>query len=206
MSSRLDAFERFFLQRGLPRVAGMDEVGRGPLAGPVVASCVLLPCGYSNPSIRDSKELTPKARLKLYWEIASCARIGIGLVDEKEIDRLNILRASLLAMKLALLSLSVTPDVILIDGSYTLDGIPVEQVAITGGDKKSISIAAASIVAKVTRDHLMERYDSKFPQYGFARHKGYPTPEHLSSLERFGPSEIHRMSFRPVSNMESVSQ
>ncbi len=193
-----ESFEKIFREKGFTKIAGIDEVGRGPLAGPVVASCVVLPVGFSSPRIRDSKQLSPKARLAAYWEILQVARVGIGIVSQEIIDQINILRASLLAMKKAVLSLALTPDVLLIDGTYRIEKVPVEQMPIVSGDRKSISISAASIVAKVTRDKLMEVYDEKFPGYGFAKHKGYPSPEHLDLLQRFGPSPIHRMSFGPV--------
>lgn len=189
--------------KGFTKIAGVDEVGRGPLAGPVVASCVVLPENYSSPRIRDSKQLSPKARLTAYWEILQVARVGIGIVGRDIIDQINILRASLLAMKKAVLSLALVPDVLLIDGAYTIDKLPLEQVPIVSGDQKSISVSAASIVAKVTRDSMMEVYDQQFPEYGFAKHKGYPSPVHLESLQRFGPSPIHRLSFGPVAKAKS---
>ena len=134
-----------------------------------------------------------------YWEIISTARVGVGIVSETEIDEINILRASLRAMRKALLSLAATPDLVLIDGISSVENLPLEQLPIVDGDRKVISIAAASIVAKVTRDKIMENYDRLFPQYGFWKHKGYPTPEHLKLLDQHGPSPIHRVSFGPVS-------
>lgn len=197
-----DSFERFFREKGFAKIAGIDEVGRGPLAGPVVASCVILPEGFSSPHIRDSKQLSPKARLDAYWNILKIAKIGIGVVSQEIIDKINILQASLLAMKQAVLSLALTPDLLLIDGTYKIKNLPMEQAPIVSGDQKSISISAASIVAKVTRDKMMEIFDQEYPGYGFARHKGYPSPEHLESLKRFGPSPIHRLSFGPVSKLK----
>lgn len=197
-----DSFERFFREKGFVKIAGIDEVGRGPLAGPVVASCVILPEGFSSPHIRDSKQLSPKARLEAYWSILKIAKIGIGVVSHEIIDKINILQASLLAMKQAVLSLALTPDLLLIDGTYKIKNLPMEQAPIVSGDQKSISISAASIVAKVTRDKMMEIFDQEYPGYGFARHKGYPSPEHLESLKRFGPSPIHRLSFGPVSKLK----
>ncbi len=198
------SFEQLFQKNGFRQIAGVDEVGRGPLAGPVVACAVMFPSEsdfFNLPlsEIKDSKSLTPKMREKKYWEILSCACVGLGMVGEKEIDTLNIFQATLLAMRKAVLSLTRTPDVVLIDGPHQMKGVyPFEQVPIIDGDKKSISIAAASIVAKVVRDKLMEDYDQKFPEYGFSQHKGYGTPLHLSALKRHGPSPIHRRSFEPV--------
>lgn len=198
------SFERLFLENGFRRIAGVDEAGRGPLAGPVVAAAVVLP-PYSplldSPEIRDSKSLTPRMREKNYWEILAQARVGIGIVSEKEIDELNILRASLLAMRKAVLALSATPEVLLIDGLHGLGELPLEQVPIVDGDCKVMSIAAASVLAKVTRDRMMEDYDTQFPEYGFSKHKGYPTAEHLNSLRAHGPSPIHRRSFEPVARL-----
>ena len=200
------SFEKLFQENGFKQIAGVDEVGRGPLAGPVVACAVMFP--FSSPffllppeDIRDSKALTPRMRERKYWEILSSARIGVGIVSEREIDTINILQASLFAMRKAVFSLTATPELLLIDGSYNLGSFPFEQVPIVDGDRKSISIAAASIVAKVIRDKLMENYDQEFPEYGFSRHKGYPTALHLSALRTHGPSPIHRMSFEPVAKL-----
>ena len=204
----MSSLERSLQKNGFRLIAGVDEVGRGPLAGPVVACAVIF--SFSSPlfdstEIRDSKALTPKMREKKYWEILGCARVGIGVVSEKVIDQINILQASLLAMRKAVLALPGSPDVLLIDGVHDLKEIPVEQVAIIDGDRKSISVASASIIAKVTRDKMMEDYDQLFPQYGFSRHKGYPTAEHLSSLREHGPSPIHRTSFEPVAKLTHIS-
>ena len=197
------SFEELFHKNGFSQIAGVDEAGRGPLAGPVVASAVMFPrfspVFSSTEEIRDSKSLTPKMREAKYWEIISTARVGVGIVSETEIDEINILRASLRAMRKALLSLTATPDLVLIDGISFVENLPLEQLPIVDGDRKVISIAAASIVAKVTRDKIMENYDRLFPQYGFSKHKGYPTPEHLKLLDQHGPSPIHRVSFGPVS-------
>ena len=203
----MSSLERSLQKNGFRLIAGVDEAGRGPLAGPVVACAVIFPFFsplFDSAEIRDSKALTPRMREKKYWEILKYARVGVGVVSEKEIDRINILQASLLAMKKAILALSSTPDVILIDGPHDVEGLPVEQAAIIDGDKKSISVASASIIAKVTRDKMMEDYDLEFPQYGFWKHKGYPTAEHLSSLEKYGPSPIHRTSFRPVAKLMHI--
>ncbi len=204
----MHSIEQSFQKNGFCRIAGVDEVGRGPLAGPVVACAVMFPPFspiFDSKEIRDSKALSPKMREKKYWEIIRSARVGIGVVDEKKIDEMNILRASLFAMKIAVFALSSTPDVILIDGIHELEELPLEQVPIIDGDTKVISIASASIVAKVTRDKIMENYHEIFPHYGFLRNKGYPTAEHLASLGRIGPSPIHRTSFEPVAKWSQLS-
>ncbi|MBI4373101.1 MAG: ribonuclease HII [Candidatus Omnitrophica bacterium] len=192
--------ESVFHRQGFRLVAGVDEVGRGPLAGPVVAAACLIPSSVHLAGIRDSKMLTPQARRKLFWKIIARTVVGIGVVGEQEIDRINILKASLLAMREAVLALAVTPDLLLIDGRFKID-LPIHQIPIVRGDEKLVSIAAASIVAKVTRDEMMSDYDVQFPHYGFAYHKGYPTPAHIARLEKSGPSPIHRMSFQPVARV-----
>lgn len=243
--------------RGFKCVAGLDEVGRGPWAGPVVAAAVVLPPGVSHPEIKDSKLLTAKKREELaIWIRERAVAWGLGVVESEEIDRMNILKASLLAMSLAFKRLNPLPDYLLIDGPHK---IPLEflraeearqqaedrreatgnrlepggdrreeddlalvssltpsasclsphasrltphalpfQKAIKKGDRLSISIGAASIVAKVARDEIMKKYDSLYPEYGFRQHKGYGSPAHLAALRRYGPAPIHRRSFRPV--------
>ncbi|MBI4358494.1 MAG: ribonuclease HII [Candidatus Omnitrophica bacterium] len=188
---------------GFRLLAGVDEVGRGPLAGPVVAAACIIPQAVQLKGIRDSKALVPRARKKLFWQIVSRSVVGIGVVGQEEIDRINILKASLLAMRKAVLALSITPDLLLIDGHLKVD-LPIRQLPVINGDQKLISIGAASIVAKVTRDEMMEVYDRKYPDYGFRHHKGYPTPAHIAALEVHGPSPIHRFSFRPVARFSSV--
>lgn len=197
----MNLIEKSFHKNGVSKIAGVDEVGRGPLAGPVVACALMLypdSSLFKTKEIRDSKALSPKAREEKYWEIVQFARIGLGVVNEREIDEINILQASLLAMRKAVLALSTTPQIVLIDGNQEMGAFPLEQLAIIDGDKKVLSIAFASIIAKVTRDKMMEKYDQLFPQYGFSKHKGYPTEEHISNLNQFGPSPIHRKSFEPV--------
>lgn len=205
-AARFHPFEAEFHARGFARVAGLDEVGRGPLAGPVVAAAVILPPGYTDDEIKDSKLLSPNQREKLAPRIRQCAEgWAIGVVEVEEIDRINILRASLLAMVKALDGLKSPPDCLLIDGNQT---IPAElfqnsasssyQKSIVKGDRLCLSIAAASIVAKVARDRMMLEYDRHYPEYGFAAHKGYGSAAHLDALRRFGPSPIHRQSFKPV--------
>ncbi len=181
-------------------VAGIDEAGRGPLAGPVVAACVVLPLGVRLAGLNDSKQLTPRQREDLFEVILTLARgYGLGIVSAPEIDRLNILRATHLAMRLALGALppGLRPDLVLIDG-LPVRPFPLDQIALVKGDARSASIAAASILAKVTRDRLMCEYDALYPAYGFARHKGYGAASHLRALAAHGPCPLHRRSFRPV--------
>jgi ribonuclease HII len=178
-------------------VAGVDEVGRGPLAGPVVAAAVVL--GRKRlPDLGDSKQKTPREREELFTAIRASARaIGIGMASVSEIDRYNILRASLLAMRRAVADLPIAPAQVLVDGLHCPD-VPCDATAIVGGDASVAAISAASIVAKVTRDRIMCTIDRYYPDYGFARHKGYSTPEHLAALERCGVTLVHRSSFAPV--------
>lgn len=188
-------FETSAADQGFFIVAGIDEAGRGPLAGPVVSAAVVLPPDYANPLIDDSKRLTPKKRATLYDQIYTDAvTIGIGIVDAVEIDRINILQATRLSMVMAVENLSPRPEYLLIDGNFGIP-LPVKQLPIVRGDSLSISIAAASIIAKVTRDRLMERYSLDYPEFGFATHKGYPTRAHREAVLKYGRSPIHRLSF-----------
>ncbi len=203
-------FERTLKDQGYRLVAGTDEAGRGPLAGPVVAACVVLPedCRAAG-RFQDSKQLKPQRRLELAAEIAALPGVylGIGVVEPAEIDRLNILQASLLAMKKAVQALAAAPpgdgsdgllpDFLLVDGKQQVP-IALPQQALVQGDSRSASIAAASIVAKVRRDEIMEHCHRRYPQYNFRRHKGYGTAEHLRLLREHGPCPLHRRSFRPV--------
>lgn len=198
-------FESVLHQNGFRLLAGIDEVGRGPLAGPVVAAACIIPQSVYLKGIRDSKVLSPNVRKKLFWEIITRTLIGIGVVSEQEIDRINILNASLLAMREAVLALSVTPDLLLIDGHLKIN-LPIAQIPVIRGDAKLISIGAASIVAKVTRDEMMEVYDLEYPHYGFRYHKGYPTKAHIAALEECGPCPLHRFTFSPVERSISVSE
>lgn len=179
----------------------MDEAGRGPLAGPVVAAAVIFTRPVAgNPiffHLNDSKQVRPRIRQILFWEIVKIAVVGVGVVDEKRIDEINIYQATRLAMKQAVLSLSRTPDRVVIDGNMKLD-LPIRQKAVTRGDRKSAAIAAASIVAKVYRDGWMIHLDGLYPGYEFGKHKGYGTRQHLAKLREKGPSPIHRKSFSPV--------
>lgn len=179
----------------------MDEAGRGPLAGPVVASAVLLRRQIFTVAIDDSKRLTPRARLRAFREILAQAEVGLGIVDPATIDALNIFQATLLAMREAVARLPVTPHYLLIDGPWTLPATNLPMRPVIRGDGRSLSIACASIVAKVVRDRLMEWYDGRHPGYGFARHKGYPTAIHLAQLLARGPTPIHRRSFAPVARV-----
>ena len=190
------------LVRGGARViAGVDEVGVGPLAGPVVACAVVFAERPWLPGLGDSKQLTRAARERLDAEIRKCASaIGLAEVWPAEIDRLNIYRAALEAMRRAVLALGVAPDHLLVD-ARTIPGIAAAQTPLIGGDARDGSIAAASIVAKVHRDALMARLDAAHPGYGFARHKGYGTADHLAALQRLGPTPLHRRSFAPVSQL-----
>lgn len=178
-------------------VAGVDEAGRGPLAGPVVAAAVVLDPASIPDGITDSKKLTPDARERLFEAILASADVGIALSDPEQIDRDNILAATLDAMRRAVGELTASPGLVLVDGNRAPD-LPCACQTVVKGDLKSLSVAAASIVAKVSRDRMMTRLDALYPGYGFARHKGYGTAEHLVALERLGPSPQHRRSFRPV--------
>ncbi len=180
-------------------VAGIDEAGRGPLAGPVVAAAVVLPREFRHSLLTDSKKLSHRVRENLHAELVRDpgVRFGVAVVGSEEIDRLNILRATHEAMRRAVAALSCVPDHALIDG-LPVHPFPVSQTALVGGDGLSFSIAAASIIAKVTRDRLMIEHDATFPQYAFAQHKGYGTALHLERLKMHGPCELHRRSFLPV--------
>lgn len=176
-------------------IAGLDEAGRGPLAGPVVAATALFSPEVVIPFVNDSKKLSEKRREELFLEIKEKAlAVGVGIVDNLTIDRINILEATKLAMREALHNLSVTPDIILID-AVALDELVVPSYAITKGDAKSFAIAASSIIAKVTRDHIMQEYDKEYPGYGFAQHKGYGTKAHYEAIDAQGITPIHRKSF-----------
>jgi ribonuclease HII len=191
--------EKKLRARGITRIGGIDEAGRGALAGPVVAAAVILPEKFRHKKLNDSKQLLPELREKIYRELTSDERItwAIGVVDEVEIDRINILRATHKAMHLALEALAAQPEHVLIDGRPVLP-FPLPQTAIVDGDCYSLSIAAASVIAKVTRDAIMRDFCAKFPEYCFSQHKGYATELHLLKLHELGPCPIHRRSFEPV--------
>ncbi len=190
--------ERSARKCGALRIAGVDEVGRGPMFGPVVAAAVILPKGRPLPGLTDSKQLTEKQRNNFDTVIRTTAIAwSIAAVDVETIDRINIRRASLLAMRSAVERLALIPDYLLIDGVDTIDW-PCPQQAVIQGDSTSLSIAAASVLAKVYRDRLLVELDAVYPGYGLAQHKGYCSPEHLEALARLGPTPMHRRSFSPV--------
>ena len=193
-------YEKKAYESGANIVAGIDEAGRGPLAGPVVAAAAILPPTFRrHKTLTDSKQLTQQQREEIYAELTSTPEFywAVGVSDVDVIDHYNILRATWRAMQIALDGLYIFPDYVLVDGRR-VPLIGVKQTSIVKGDAKSYSIAAASIVAKVTRDRMMLKVHEQFPQYNFAQHKGYGTPEHLAALDRYGPSPIHRKSFAPV--------
>jgi len=204
MQPELWKFENEARTEGFSRIAGIDEAGRGPLAGPVVSAAVILSDVFPVKGITDSKQLTPKKRADLYEKIYMHAvSIGTGIVDAIEIDRINILEASLLSMMFSVENLDPQPDILLIDGPHRISST-LPQKEILKGDARSISIAAASIVAKVTRDRLMERYHEDYPQFGFAKHKGYPTKAHKEAIKKFGSCPIHRQTFKGVKNSTTL--
>ena len=193
------AHEDSLRARGFLFVAGIDEAGRGPLAGPLVAAAVILPVGFHHPSLNDSKQLTERARETIFAELTANGDVqwGFSVAESTEIDRFNILRATHQAMRRAVAKLKPVPHHALIDG-LPVRPFPVPHTALVGGDAISFSIAAASIIAKVTRDRMMMEMDARFPGYDFASHKGYGTAKHLAALEQHGPCPIHRRTFLPV--------
>jgi ribonuclease HII len=193
-------FEKHLWSTGKQLLAGIDEAGRGPLAGPVVAAAAILPRKFSLRGLNDSKLLTEPVRETFFEALTTPGRLicyGIGIAEPAEIDRLNILQATILAMQRAVTALTVQPEHLLIDG-LPVRGFSSAQTAIVGGDQKSLSIAAASVIAKVTRDRIMKKWHSEYPQYNFGQNKGYCTKAHLESLQIHGPCPIHRRSFAPV--------
>ncbi len=191
-------YEKKYWAMGKKLVAGIDEAGRGPLAGPVYAACVVFEPGTVIEGINDSKKLSEKKREQLFDVIIEKALYySIVAVDEKQIDKINILEATFKAFRESLNKLPKMPDIALIDGNRAKD-IPTEYETVVKGDSKSQSIAAASILAKVSRDRFVMELDKKYPQYGFAKHKGYPTKDHYAAIEEFGPSPVHRLTFKGV--------
>lgn len=183
-----------------PLICGVDEAGRGPLAGPVVAAAVILADDFNTAGIFDSKMLSPARReIQKNRIIQSSSLWGIGIVDHDIVDRINVLQASLLAMKRAIENLPINPDIILVDGRFEIPDLGIRQKAIINGDESETVISAASILAKTSRDEIMSGLDRQYPGYGFRKHKGYPTREHIAHLNRLGPCPVHRKSFRPVS-------
>jgi ribonuclease HII len=204
--------EKSLFASGLKLVAGVDEAGRGPLAGPVVAAVVVLKPEIladvakmeKLKDIKDSKKLTAKKREELFEIIkAECFEVGVGICDHETIDRINILQATFLAMKMALGNLKIKPEIILVDGKFPIPNLSLRQEAIIDGDAIIFSIAAASIIAKVEHDKIIDKYAEQYPQYGFLNHKGYGTKEHLAALQKYGPCPIHRKTFKPVAKLKN---
>ncbi|MBI4688829.1 MAG: ribonuclease HII [Nitrospirae bacterium] len=194
-------YDESLLKDGFKRIAGIDEAGRGPLAGPVVASAVVLPSGCTIKGLRDSKKVPEKERGSLFYDVlGSCLDVGVGIVEADEIDRINILMATKCAMEKAVKDLSLMPDLLLID-ALKLPALKIRQIAHIRGESVSASIAAASIIAKVVRDRLMQNYHAAYPEYGFDKHKGYCTKEHMNNLLYYGPCPIHRKTFDKVMDL-----
>lgn len=199
--------EKRLSAHGFARIAGIDEAGRGPLAGPVVAAACILAKDSCFEHLNDSKQLTPELRERLYFDITSHpeTRFGLGIIDVDTIDRVNILQATFLAMRQAVTALGIAPDYLLIDGNQ-VPVFDIPALAIVEGDSHSISIAAASIIAKVTRDRMMVEFDEKWSVYGFKKHKGYATAEHVQAIHKYGPCPIHRRTFEPVKSYYASTQ
>lgn len=198
MSSNLLKYERELYKNNITLIAGVDEAGRGPLVGPVVAAAVILPKNYALEGLNDSKQLSEKKREQFYQILQKEAiSIGVGIVSAKEIDEINILEASRKAMYLAIENLDVKPEYILSD-AMSLNELDIPSRPIIHGDALSLSIAGASVIAKVTRDHMMYELDKKYPEYNYKKNKGYPTKEHLELIKKYGITKEYRMTFRPV--------
>jgi ribonuclease HII len=202
LSPVIDHLEEMLEEKGYDAICGVDEVGRGPIAGPVVAAAVIMPVGLKIEGLTDSKKMTPLRREKIFNIILElelpCA---VGMLDNESIDKINILKASLMAMRKAVMDLKKAPDFLLVDGSFTIPKIDIPQFSVVGGDLKCPSISAASVIAKVTRDKIMDKYQALYPSFSFSKHKGYPTAEHIRELKEFGPTEIHRKTFKPVAEL-----
>jgi len=197
-----DHIEQMLAKKEYKAVCGVDEVGRGPLAGPVVAAAVIIPPGIELEGVTDSKKLSSVRREEWFEKIVELGLpCAVGIIDNEGIDKMNILKASLMAMRKAVMDLKQAPDFILVDGEYPIPKIEQPQFAIVSGDQRCRCIGAASIVAKVTRDRIMDRYQALYPSFSFSQHKGYPTPTHLEELREHGPCEIHRKSFKPVADL-----
>ena len=200
----ISSFDSSFYNRGYDAIAGIDEAGRGALAGPVIAAAVVFPKSIIIQDLNDSKQLSPKKREKLLKIIKERAlSYAVEAVDNGIIDKINILQATFLAMSQAALRLQVKPDFYLIDGNYKVPNLSINQKAIIGGDAKSACVAAASILAKVTRDRMMTEYAKQYPVYEFEKHKGYGTKKHIEVLKKYGPCHLHRLTFAPISNIVS---
>jgi ribonuclease HII len=194
-------YDESLREEGYRVIAGIDEAGRGPLAGPVVAAAVILPRSKRITGLRDSKKIPDKERRSLFWDVLCIGiDVGVGIIGNEMIDRVNILQATRLAMESAVNDLSLVPDLLLVD-ALKLHAVAIPQIPLIKGEIKSASIAAASIIAKVVRDRLMERYDTLYPGYGFNKHKGYATGDHIRTLALLGPCPIHRRSFAPVMSL-----
>ncbi len=194
----MDQYEQNAYGRGFKVIAGLDEAGRGPLAGPVVAAAVILPRDYVNNEIKDSKQLSAKKREQVFKQIkADALSVGLGVIEPSIIDKINIHHASLLAMKEAVENLTIPVDYLLIDGIFKIK-MNIEQETIVAGESASISVASASIIAKVSRDRIMDIYHRQYPQYNFSDNRGYATADHRKAILEFGCCKIHRRSFRPV--------
>jgi ribonuclease HII len=198
----LDNLENLLRERGYRAVCGVDEVGRGPLAGPVVAAAVIIPPGEEIDGLDDSKRLPHHVREEIFDEIVArnfpCA---VGIMDHETIDRINILQASLCAMRKAVMDLKHAPDIVLVDGIHGIPRVRQPQFTVIDGDHRCKAISAASVVAKVTRDRIMDRYEALYPSFSFSHHRGYCTPGHLLELREHGPCDIHRKTFRPVAEL-----
>lgn len=204
---KMSIHEKRLMADGFTAIAGIDEAGRGPLAGPVVAVACILPPHAIFEHLNDSKQLTSEMREHLYASLCSDpgTRFGLGVSDVLTIDRMNILQATFLAMRQAVAALKISPDYLLIDGKH-VPSFDIPSLAIIEGDSHSVSIAAASILAKVTRDRMMVEFDLKWPDYGFKKHKGYATEEHLEAIRKLGPCPIHRKSFNPIKSLYASQQ
>lgn len=194
-------FEKELYSQGLTLIGGVDEAGRGPLVGPVVAACVILPVNYELEGLNDSKQLSEKKRDLLFDIIMKDAiSVGVGIVEADMIDKINILEASRLAMKLAIDNMDVKPEFVLSD-AMKLNNIDIPYKDIVHGDALSLSIAAGSVIAKVTRDRMLYELDKEYPEYGFAKHKGYPTKAHLEAIQKYGLLKNYRFTYKPVSDL-----
>ncbi len=204
MSARLSRFDQAWRDKGFPCLAGVDEAGRGPWAGPVVAAAVVLPPGTVWRGLNDSKKLSPETRERLFEVIRKESLFyAVAVVESHVVDEINILQATFLAMRRALFRLGIRPDLVLVDGNRRIAECSLRQEPVVKGDAKSASVAAASVLAKVTRDRLMAEAHQRYPLYSFDQNKGYGTPSHQEALKRHGPCEIHRRSYAPV--IEAVS-
>ena len=197
-----EEYEGIIRKKGFPVVAGIDEAGRGPLAGPVVAASAIISPQFVLEGVNDSKKLTPKKRKLLFEQIieSDLVNYGVGIVDHARIDEINILEATKEAMRKSVEALEVVPDYLMIDGNFGI-AMGIEEEAVVKGDGKVLSIAVASIIAKETRDRIMQELDTKYPQYGLGKHMGYPTKAHVEAINQYGPTPVHRMSFAPLNKM-----